>query len=187
MTFWNVIERYEAKDEQERQDQSLILEQMGLVGDQILTRECETAHMTSSGVILNAQMNKMLMIHHKIYDTWAWTGGHADGEDDPLAVALKEAQEETGLMHFHPVAEAPASIEVLPVLGHQKNGHYISTHLHFNVSYVLIADDTEALEVNETETNGIKWVPIDEIGQYSNEPAMVEIYQKIIARGRLQQ
>ena len=184
MTFWNVIERYVAKNEQERQDQSLMLEQMYLVGDRILSRESEAAHMTSSGVILNEQMDKMLMIHHKIYDTWAWTGGHADGQDDPLAVSIKEAQEETGLKKFHPIAEAPVSIEVLPVLGHQKDGHYVSTHLHFNVSYVLIADEQEALAVNEAETNGIQWVPVEEIGQYSDESAMVKIYQKIIAAGQ---
>lgn len=187
MTFWNVIERYEARNEQERKDQSLMLEQMGLVGDKILSRESEAAHMTSSGVILNEKMDKMLMIHHKIYDTWTWTGGHADLEDDPLAVALKEAGEETGLQNLYPLVKAPASIEVLSVLGHHKNGKYVSTHLHFNVSYVLIADEADELAVNEAETNGIKWVPVEEIGQYSNEPAMVEIYQKIIARGRLQQ
>lgn len=185
MTFWNVIERYEARNEQEKNDQSLILEQMSLVGDSVLTRESEAAHMTSSGVILNPEMDKMLMIHHKIYDTWAWTGGHADGEDDPLAVAVREAKEETGLEKIHPISKAPASIEVLPVMGHQKKGRYVSTHLHFNASYILIADEAEALAVNEEETNGVKWVPIAEIEKHSNEPAMVEIYQKIITRGQL--
>lgn len=184
MTFWNVIERYEARDEQEKKDQALILEQMSLVGDSVLTRECEVAHMTSSGVILNEKMDKMLMIHHKIYDTWAWTGGHADGEDDPLAVAVREAKEETGLDKIRPISEAPASIEVLSVMGHRKKGRYVSTHLHFNASYILIADEAETLVVNQEETNGVKWVPVAELENHSNEPAMVDIYQKIISRGQ---
>ena len=78
------------------------------------------------------------------------------------------------------------SIEVLPVFGHQKKGAYVSTHLHFNVSFILIAKETESLILNEEETNGIQWVRVEQIGQYSNESMLIEIYQKIIARGREQ-
>ena len=65
--------------------------------DDILTRENIAMHITSSGYIINKNRDKVLMIYHKIYDSWAWTGGHADGDDDLLHVAIKEAQEETGL------------------------------------------------------------------------------------------
>jgi 8-oxo-dGTP pyrophosphatase MutT (NUDIX family) len=184
MGYLEIIERYETKNEQEKRDQSLILEQIGLVGDLILTRQCETAHMTSSGVILNPTLDKMLMIHHKLYDTWAWTGGHADGDDDPLGTAIREAQEETGIENIVPLGTKAVSIEVLPVFGHQKNGAYVSTHLHFNVSYILIAEESEILSVNEEETNGVEWVPLSRIPEYSNEPFFVDIYQKIIARGQ---
>ena len=37
------------------------------------------------------------MVYHNIYDSWSWLGGHADGETDLLAVALREVKEETGL------------------------------------------------------------------------------------------
>ncbi len=180
MGYLEMIERFESKSEQEKRDQSLMLEQMGLIGELILTRESETAHMTSSGVVLNPTMDKMLMIHHKIYDTWAWTGGHADGEDAPLETAIREAQEETGVEKIQPLSTEAASIEVLPVFGHQKNGRYVPTHLHFNVSFVLIAQETQSLILNEKETNGVQWVPVEKIGEYSNEPMLVEIYQKII-------
>ena len=49
--------------------------------------------MTSSGLIFNKNLDKILMVHHNIYNTWSWTGGHADGEDDLLKVAIKEAKE----------------------------------------------------------------------------------------------
>jgi 8-oxo-dGTP pyrophosphatase MutT (NUDIX family) len=186
MRYLDVIERYQTKSEQEERDRSLMLEQMDLTGHKILTRENEAAHMTSSGVILNPALDKMLMIHHKIYDTWAWTGGHADGDDNPLETAIREAQEETGIEQIVPLSTEAASIEVLPVFGHQKNGAYVSTHLHFNVSYLLIAEETERLIVNENETNGVEWVPISKLPTYSNEPFLVAIYQKIIARGQEQ-
>lgn len=184
MGYLEIIEQYETKNEQEKRDQSLMLEQMELVGEQILTRESETAHMTSSGVVLNPTMDKMLMIHHKLYNTWAWTGGHADGEDDPLETAIREAQEETGVEIILPLSTEAASIEVLPVFGHQKKGAYVSTHLHFNISYILIAEESEVLQVNEEETNGVEWVSVSKIPEYSNEPFFVELYQKIIARGQ---
>ena len=186
MGYLEIIERYETKSDQEKRDQSLMLDQMNLVGDQILIRESEVAHMTSSGVILNPTLDKMLMIHHKIYNTWTWTGGHADGNDDPLGTAIREAQEETGIEKIVPLRTKVASIEVLPVFGHQKKDAYVSSHLHFNVSYVLIAEESETLRVNEEETNGVKWVPIGKISEYSNEPFLVAIYQKIIARGQEQ-
>ncbi|BES63864.1 NUDIX hydrolase [Gottschalkiaceae bacterium SANA] len=180
MGYFEIIERYQTKSEQEEQDRFLMLEQMDLTGNKILTRENEAAHMTSSAVILNPALDKMLMIHHKIYDTWTWTGGHADGEDNPLGTAIREAREETGIEKMMPLSKDPISIEVLPVFGHQKKGAYVSTHLHFNTSFVLIAEETELLVLNEEETNGVQWVPVVKIGEYSNEPMLIEIYQKII-------
>ena len=55
------------------------------------------AHMTASSWIVNEDYTKVLMIYHNIYNSWAWTGGHADGDEDLLHVAVKEAREETGL------------------------------------------------------------------------------------------
>ncbi len=60
------------------------------------------------------------MIHHNIYKTWAWTGGHADGDPDLIHVAIKEAIEETGVKHFHVVSEEILSLDVLTVDGHIK-------------------------------------------------------------------
>jgi 8-oxo-dGTP pyrophosphatase MutT (NUDIX family) len=184
MGYLEAIERYQARNEQEGRDQTLMLNQMDLIGDLILERDSQTAHMTSSGLILNPGLDKMLMIYHKQYDSWTWTGGHADGIDDPLDTAIREAKEETGLENLAPLSSAVASIDVLPVFGHMKKGTYVPAHLHFNVTYVLIADENAALRVNEEETNGVKWVPVDQIADYSSEPYFVDIYQKIIAWGQ---
>ncbi|WMM23788.1 GNAT family N-acetyltransferase [Tissierella sp. MB52-C2] len=49
---------------------------------------------------MNKSLDKVLMIHHNIRNTWAWTGGHVDGDSDFLHVAIKEAKEETGINTF---------------------------------------------------------------------------------------
>ena len=91
------IVRFRAGDDREAQEQRMILEMIDRLGDAILTRESEIAHMTASSIIVSKDRRRTLMAFHRIYNSWAWTGGHADGEDDFEAVARREAREETGI------------------------------------------------------------------------------------------
>lgn len=184
MHYKEDILRYIPVNEQEQVEKRVILDYINQFPDNILLRENEFAHLTSSGFILNKDMNKVLMIYHKIYDTWAWTGGHADGDEDLLYVALKEAKEETGVKNVVPLTDEIASIDILPVWGHKKRGQFVATHMHLNVAYILIADEEEELILNEEETNGVKWIGIDEVEKYSTEKDIVPIYKKLIDYAR---
>ena len=106
------IRAYTPQNEQEAADQRLILEYIRLFPDNILTRDNEIAHLSSSGFVVNADGTRVLMAHHNIYRVWAWTGGHADGEGDLLSVALREAREETGVEHIRPLSPAIASLDM---------------------------------------------------------------------------
>ena len=97
-----------------------MLDYLHLFEGNILTRENEFAHFTSSGFILNENKDKVLMIYHNLYNSWAWTGGHADGEEDLLKVAIKEAKEETGVVNIQPLSTQIMSLDILPVWGHMK-------------------------------------------------------------------
>ena len=119
------IRAYTPQNEQEAADQRLILEYIRLFPDNILTRDNEIAHLSSSGFVVNADGTRVLMAHHNIYRVWAWTGGHADGEGDLLSVALWEAREETGVEHIRPLSPAIASLDILPVWGHVKRGKWV--------------------------------------------------------------
>ncbi len=184
MPYIKQIKSYETLLEQEKADKEIILDFIEQYPNTILTRKNKMAHITSSGLILNKELDKMLMIHHNIYDTWTWTGGHADGDRDLLEIAIKEAKEETGLKNIIAQSGNIASIDILPVFGHVKNGEYISVHNHLNVSYVLIADEKEELKVNTEETSGVKWVEIESIADYSKEDYFIDIYNKIIEKGK---
>lgn len=184
MNFRETILKYRPINEQEANDKKIILEYIDYFHENILTRENEIAHMTSSGLILNRALDKILMIHHNIYNTWTWTGGHADGDSDMLKVALKEAKEETGLSNIVPLIDDLASIDIIPVYGHIKRGKYVSSHLHLNTSYVLIADENEKLVINQAETSDVGWVEVNRLQEYSNEPYLIEIYMKIVEKGR---
>ena len=180
MNFIHAISAYHPINEQEASDQDLILKYAEDYGQTLLTREIGIAHMTASSIILNEAMDQMLMIHHNIYNTWTWTGGHTDGDEDLYAVALKEAKEETGLKNLHPLSKDIASVDILPVWGHIKRGKYISAHLHLNAAFVFIADPMEILVLNEQETSGLQWVPLEEVAERSQEPQIIEVYEKLI-------
>ena len=171
------IRKYIPYNKQEEKDKELILKCINNYDD-LLFRENPIAHITSSGYIVNKDRTKVLMIHHNIYKTWAWTGGHADGDPDLIHVAIKEAIEETGVKHFHVVSEEILSLDVLTVDGHIKKWHYVSSHLNISLAYLLECNENDKLIVKEDENSGVMWIPINEIDKYSNEPYMINLYNK---------
>lgn len=182
--FKEQIKGYVAINEQEAQDQKAMLDYIHLFEGNILTRENEFAHLTSSGFILNETKDKVLMIYHNLYNSWAWTGGHADGEADLLAVAIKEAKEETGVVNIRPLSENIMALDILPVWGHVKKGKYVSSHQHLNVSYLLVASETDVLRIKEDENSNVGWIPVEEIETYCQEPQMIPVYQKLLMRAK---
>ena len=177
-----VIERYEPRDAREASEKREILTLIEREGDRLLLRECSYAHMTASSVIVNRERTKTLMAFHKIYRSWAWTGGHADGDGDFEAVARREAQEETGIQNLKKLGAGAASIEVLPVWAHEKRGQAVGSHLHLNVSYLFEADDTLPLRIAADENSAVGWIPIAQLEEYVREKDMMPTYQKLLNR-----
>ena len=155
---------YRPYNEQEQRDLPLLL--AALKQPDSFTRQNETAHFTASAWVVNPARNKVLMIYHNIYNSWSWTGGHADGETDLLAVALREVAEETGLQTLRPVSRELFSVEILTVDGHEKRGRY-----------------TEPLRVKPDENSGVRWFAPREALAACTEPWMRDrIYQKLIEK-----
>ena len=139
--------------------------------------------MTASAWVLSPDRRQGGMVYHNIYNSWSWTGGHADGDRDLLAVAMREVTEETGLQRLTPVVEGIFSLECLTVDGHEKRGAYVSSHLHLNVTYLLIADDSDALTVKPDENSGVRWFTPEGAIESSSEPWFRErIYKKLNAK-----
>lgn len=178
-----MLKRYVPYNEQEEKDILQIITAEEIFED-ILTRDNEFFHLTSSAFIINKNHTKVLCIYHNIYKSWTWVGGHADGDDDMLYVAKKETEEETSLKNFKVIDEMPISVEILPVKSHIRKGKYVPCHTHFNVTYLLEADEREVVHILEDENSGIGWLTFDELIEKSDEPYMVPVYRKIIERIR---
>ena len=181
MNWIKSIKEYIPYNEQEEKDKEVFIKCINMFDD-ILIRNNEIAHITSSAFIVNKDKDKVLMVYHNIYNSWSWVGGHADGEEDLLYVAMKEAKEETGIKNVSPVSDNILSMDILPVLGHIRKGKYVPPHLHLSVAYLLEADENEQLIIKPDENGGVKWIPVDKIDTYSNEPHMVKVYNKIVSK-----
>lgn len=173
------IEKYKPFNEMEERDKELILRALRRE-ENVFSRENSLCHMTASAWISSPDRTKVLMAYHNIYDSWSWLGGHADGDTDLLRVALKEAEEESGLSKVKPLMQDIFSLEVLTVDGHMKKGKYVSSHLHLNVTYLLEADDREMVHAKEDENRGVRWFSPEDAVAASSEPWFREhIYSKL--------
>jgi len=184
MSYIKHIEQFVPKNEQEAQDKKVILECVKLFPGNLLTRDNEIAHITSSGFIVNRALDKSLMAHHNIRNSWAWTGGHVDGNENFLEVAIKEAFEETGVS-VKPLSEEIASIDILNVTGHIKRRKYVNSHLHLSVAYILIADENEASVINPDENSAVEWFPAVKINGDLFSIRDIYLYNKLFEQAKL--
>ena len=207
----NAIAAFEPFNEQEAADKHVTLRALDTDPD-CFDRSAQ-AHMACSIWVVDPSFTQTLLVYHNIYDSWSWIGGHADGECDLAAVALRELQEETGVAHArlvageaHGAGDASAaseptvggvrplcgpggiySLEVLTVDGHEKRGTYVSSHLHLNVTYLAIADPAEPIRIKPDENSDVRWVPLEDAIRLSTEPWIRDrIYRKLIDKLHLE-
>ena len=176
------IKEFRPYNEQESADKATLLRLLG-EDDDISRRDNLVAHLTASAWVVNPERTKVLMAYHNLYDSWAWLGGHADGDYDLAAVAEKEAREETGLQEVRLVSKDILSLEVLTVDGHEKKGKYVPSHLHLNCTYLLEADPNAPISIKEDENSQVGWIDFDDIGSKSTEPWFIaRIYSKLSSK-----
>ena len=172
---------FKPKNEQEKIDAELTYKYHKIFKD-IWTRDNTLCHLTSSAFIVNEDFTKVLVIYHNIYKSWAWVGGHADGDHDLLHVALKETTEETGLTldQIKVLENTPVSYEIMPVASHLRRGKYVSCHTHLSVAYLFQASENAKIRILEEENSNIAWLPFDEFLAKTTEPHMLPAYKKIV-------
>ncbi len=115
-------------------------------------------HFTGSAWLVSADGRRALLTHHRKLGRWLQLGGHADGERDLAAVALREAQEESGLSGLSLQAPVPFDLDRhwIPERGD------VPGHWHYDVRYVVRTGGSEDFVVGE-ESLDLAWRDIDAI------------------------
>lgn len=182
MDLLEQIQQYSPVCEQEGSDKTQMLQWINSGAD-ILTRNNGVAHLTASSWVVSPDRKQVLMIYHNLYNSWAWMGGHADGDGDLFAVAERETMEESGITNLKPLSKDIFSLEILTVEGHVKRGKYVSSHLHLNVTYLFEADPKQPLKIKPDENSGVCWIPVNEVSNRVSEPWMQKwVYDKLMKK-----
>ena len=140
-------------------------------------RDCwDDGHVTGSAVVLDKAGTSMLMTHHAKLGRWLQLGGHSDGESDPLAVACREATEESGLSVV-PIQDEILDLDIhaIPVRGADP------AHFHYDVRFLLQVDRPGALQVTH-ESLALRWVSLGNIEAVTNEESVLRMVRKYLSR-----
>lgn len=136
-------------------------------------RSLEIGHITGSAWVVNSTGCEVLLTHHRKLDRWLQLGGHADGESDVLAVAIKEAEEESGLGNFSVIGPGIFDIDIHRIPARKNEPE----HDHYDVRYVLMVNGSLEFEVSE-ESHELRWVKLDEVKNLTREPSMMRMVEK---------
>lgn len=166
MSLKEQILGYQPLNEEEEVIKNNILAWMNTFDD-VLTRNNEFAHFASSGIVLNEERTRVLLVYHNLYDSWLTPGGHADGEEDLLSVALREVEEETG-QKAKVLENDIFQLSTSPIVGHEKRGKFVPSHTHLDAFYLFEANDQIPLTFREDESKGARWASIEELLDENN-------------------
>ena len=127
-------------------------------------------HLTGSAWIVNPSRTKALLLHHRKLNKWMQPGGHADGDLDLFHVALKEAQEESGLVDVRPVSPEVFDVDIHEIPQFKE----VPPHYHYDVRFLFEADDTIAPKRND-ESHEVAWIPLADIQRYTDEESVLRM------------
>jgi 8-oxo-dGTP pyrophosphatase MutT (NUDIX family) len=123
----------------------------------VFEREHAVGHFTGSAWLVSADSDRVLLMHHRKLGLWLQPGGHADGDPDLARVALREAQEETGVIDLH-VEGGIFDLDrhSIPRRANEPE------HWHYDVRYVVRAESDESFTINE-ESHALAWRSVAEV------------------------
>ena len=143
--------------------------------EDIFYRELWPAHVTGSAWVVSPDRESVLMLHHRKLDQWFQPGGHADGDNDVLRVALRETSEETGVdpAHIRLVDDAVFDVDIHTILA----SHEAPRHEHIDIRFLVEIDDSLPLPGSD-ESHDVLWVDFHDISRFNNNRSTYRMVEK---------
>jgi 8-oxo-dGTP pyrophosphatase MutT (NUDIX family) len=129
-------------------------------------------HVTASAWVISPDYRQVLLMHHAKLDKWFQPGGHCDGDPDVLRVAIKEAEEETGV-RVRPIQDEIFDVDVHPIPATSK----VPAHWHYDIRFLLEADPTEEV-VQNSESKAVRWISLGEVEKYNASESLLRMQRK---------
>lgn len=143
-----------------------------------LLRSCVPGHITASAWILSPTGDEVLLTHHRKLGRWLQLGGHVDGEPCIELAALREAQEESGMMvftflpvHGHELVPLDLDVHTIPARASEPQ------HEHWDVRFLLQAAAGQPL-VLSAESKDLRWIPARQLADFTTEPSVLRLHDK---------
>ncbi len=132
-------------------------------------------HLTGSSWILDSAKNLVLLTHHAKLNKWLQPGGHADGDENILNVARREALEETGLQDLILLQEDVFDIDIHNIPARDE----FPQHLHYDVRFLFQADSKQMLKVTK-ESHALAWIPMHQLADLiENNTSIMRMANKV--------
>ncbi len=165
----DMLGRYRPQDRAEATDVERVRALTGSAGDPWL--RLIPLHLTASALIVHPDTGRVLLRWHQRQQAWLQVGGHADpGESDPLAIALREAAEETGLSDLAPWPDA--QIRHVVIVGVPASSRE-PAHQHADLRFVLATRTPDAARP-ETPDAPLRWLSPREAQEITSEANLRE-------------
>ncbi len=142
-------------------------------------RSHTAGHITGSAWVVDKTGERVLLTHHKKLNRWLQLGGHADGDADVQAVALREAREESGLENLRPISPEIFDLDVHRIP--ERPGE--PAHYHYDIRFAFQTTGEEKFTVSD-ESNELDWIKISEMTSVSDEPSLLRMAGKWLNRRR---
>jgi len=136
-------------------------------------RDAFPAHFTGSALVVSADGSQVLLHHHRKLDRWLQFGGHCDGEENVLAVARREALEESGIDGLVVASARPFDLDIHEIPAHGNEPE----HFHFDVRYVLIAPETATVQTS-AESKELRWFTYADLQEWDLDPGLRRLIGK---------
>lgn len=166
-----LLDDYQCQDNDEQQMLTRMIDFVQQHGN-CFSRDLLVGHITGSAWIVSPDFSKALLLHHKKLNRWLQPGGHSDGDPNTLAVALREAREETGIEDFNVGQDGIFDVDIhtIPAKGEEPQ------HEHFDVRFLLVAP-AESGQHNE-ESHQLQWLALEQIQQMNSDASISRMIKK---------
>ncbi len=175
-TFLQLLQQYHAStpDEQTKRNEMIAFVQ---ANPDCFKRELQIGHITGSAWVVNAARNKVLLTHHRKLDKWLQLGGHCDGDNDVLRVALREAVEESGVYDIIPIVPHIFDLDIHSIPERRTESSVEPEHLHYDARFLLQANEQTPLQIS-SESRDLRWVHLAEVSLLTQEESMLRMVEK---------